>query len=208
MLGDSKSPILSDPDTWATSQSQPPATLIAFAHQVGLRKLSTNPMPIQQACIHKSITLPYSKLCLNGTVHNNSPLFFLSPPSTHSCSPLWPYLSTAPLLVMFLGSLVLLYFKVLCRSSSNVLQTALWYIKVVCQMHLKIVSASAPSVKEATPEGPSQDRETAALELFILSPPLCPPPCFSRIPYLGVCFFVELSGGWGRGGKRTYIHGC
>lgn len=58
---DSKSPVLFDPDTWAASQPPPPAALAAFAHRVGLGKLSTNPKLIQQACTHESITLPYSK---------------------------------------------------------------------------------------------------------------------------------------------------
>jgi len=64
---DSKSPVLFDSDTWATSQPQPPAALTAFAHRVGLGKLSANPKLLQQACTHESITLPYSKL------HPNEP---------------------------------------------------------------------------------------------------------------------------------------
>src|SRR5882757_1012701 len=58
---DSGSPVFFDSDTWAAAQSQPPAALTAFAHRVGLGKLSTNPKLIQQACTHGSITLPYSK---------------------------------------------------------------------------------------------------------------------------------------------------
>jgi len=65
---DSKSPVFFDSDTWAASQPPPPAALTAFAHRVGLGKLSTNPKLIQQACTHQSITLPYSKL------HPNKPL--------------------------------------------------------------------------------------------------------------------------------------
>ena len=65
---DSKSPVFFDSDTWAASQSPPPAALTAFAHRVGLGKLGTNPRLIQQACTHESITLPYSKL------HPNKPL--------------------------------------------------------------------------------------------------------------------------------------
>ena len=65
---DSISPVLFDPDTWAVSQSPPSAALNAFAHRVGLGKLSTNPKLIQQVCTHESITLPYS------TLHPNKPL--------------------------------------------------------------------------------------------------------------------------------------
>jgi len=70
---DSKSPILFDSDAWAASQSPPPAALTAFAHRVGLGKLSTNPKLIQQACTHESIALPHSKL------HPNKP-----PPLTNT----------------------------------------------------------------------------------------------------------------------------
>lgn len=65
---DSKSPVLFDPDSWAASQPLPSAALTAFAHRVGLGRLSTNPKLIQQACTHESITLPYSKF------HPNKPL--------------------------------------------------------------------------------------------------------------------------------------
>ena len=68
MPKDSKSPVLFDSNTWAASQPPPPAALTAFAHRVGLGKLSTNPKLIQQVCTHESITLPYSK------VHPNKPL--------------------------------------------------------------------------------------------------------------------------------------
>lgn len=59
---DSNSPVLFDSDSWAASQSPPPAALTAFAHRVGLGKLGTNSKLIQQACTHESITLPHSKL--------------------------------------------------------------------------------------------------------------------------------------------------
>ena len=65
---DSKSPVLFDSDAWAVFQTPPPAALTAFAHRVGLGKLSTNPRLIHQACTHESITLPYSKS------HPNKPL--------------------------------------------------------------------------------------------------------------------------------------
>lgn len=65
---DSKSPVFFDPETWAASQSPPPAALTALAHRVGLGKLETDPTLIQQVCTHESITHPFAKL------HPNKPL--------------------------------------------------------------------------------------------------------------------------------------
>ena len=57
-LGHSR-PGIQNPPFFSTRTPGP--FLKAFAHRVGLGKLSTDPMPIHQACTHESITLPYSK---------------------------------------------------------------------------------------------------------------------------------------------------